>query len=574
MRVADFVADFVALHSTRTVFMLSGTGSIYLDDAFANHPNLSYLCARHEAAAAVMAMASAKLTGRMGATVVTTGPGGINAIGGISEAWVDSVPVMVISGQVERRHYVPENRSFGLQGFNIVDLVQSITKYATVIHDPKTVRQELERASWHAMNGRPGPVWLDIPLDVQSAEVEPESLIGFEPPLAARMVAGVSSDLEQEVEAVVNLLREAQRPVLIFGQGVRQSGASKHAHRLAKALGAPVLATRLALDLFDYSLPWNMGLGGVRGRPANATIAREADLVVSFGASLGPGFVNEDLDAFADDAKLVVVEIDETEIRKPGMHYHAILRWDVCAVLRSLTDALERQSVRAPASWLSRCEALKSTRRTVGQHDRGDPINSYHFIERLEAYSEPNDIFISDAGSAYYITGQALRFERGQRELTSGTFATMGMTLPLAIGAAATSPNSRILAITGDGSIELNIQELRTLSEHELEVKVFVINNGGYASIRDSQDAFCGGRYTESLEILDFQKVAAAFELPYALIASVTEIDETVASVLTRPGPALIEVVCDRAQQMLIPRPEASVFAVDSDLPLTDANLA
>lgn len=551
MQVASYIADFLYAQGVRTVYMLSGTGSVHLDDAFATGGRFKYICARHEAAAVTMAQAEAKLTGRIGVAVVTTGPGGINAINGASEAWVDSVPVLILSGQVPTYNYVPRARSFGLQGFNIIDIVRHITKYAAVVTEPDSIRYHLQKAIHSATHGRPGPAWLDICLDVQSAAVNAESLATFDPPPIPR------ADAAGDAAAILRLLQAARRPLIVAGQGVRQAGAVAELRRLADRLNVPVQTTRLALDLLPFSVPYHMGLGGVRGRPSAWRIAREADLVLSLGSSLAHGFVGEDFAAFAPEAKVVMVERDEDEIAKPGVALHRVVRQDVAAVVRELLARLPDYDLPSYAPWLARCQALKRSHPVVRACDRGNPINSYHFIERLDFHSRANDIFVSDAGSSYYIAGQALRFEHGQRELTSGAFATMGMTLPLAIGAAVSRPEARVLAITGDGSIETNIQELHTISQYGLPIKIFVINNGGYASIRDSQDEMCGGRYTDVEEILDFAKVAAAFALPYRLIERADDMDSLLEAVLAERGPVLVEVVCDRAQKMIRPQKEA-----------------
>lgn len=547
MRVVDYIADVLHAEGVRTVYMLTGTGSVHLDDAFANNGRFKYICARHEAAAAAMAHAEAKLAGHIGVAVVTTGPGGINAIGGISEAWVDSTPILVLSGQVRSGNYSPRARSFGVQGFNIIDRVKSLTKYAAAVTDPASIRYDLEKALYMAKADRPGPVWLDICLDVQAASIVPERLRGFDPP-AAEPESGA---LAEDVAAIVSMLRGARRPLIVIGQGVRLAGAAADFRRLADALGVPVLSARGALDMLPYSTPYFMGLGGIRGRPPAGRIARGADVVLSLGASLAHAFVGEEFDAFDPAAKIIMVELDDTEITKPGVKLSRVVRHDVGAVIRELIAQTPKIDTARYGDWLAHCRQLKESFPTVRATDRGDPINSYHFVERLDALSRAGDVFTSDAGSSYYITGQALRFERGQRQLTSCAFTTMGMALAFAIGSAVAVPHGRVFAITGDGSIEMNIQELRTISQYRLPIKVFVINNGGYASIRDSQDEMCGGRYTDAEETLDFAKVAAAFGLPYRLIRHARDIDPMLETILAESGPMLVEVVCDRAQKMV-----------------------
>lgn len=548
VRVADYMADFVHALGVRTIFMLSGTGSIHLDDAFAAHPDMGYACARHEAAAVVMAEGAAKATGGIGVVVVTTGPGGINAIGGVTEAWVDAVPVLVLSGQVPTRH-LARTRYFGVQGFDIVAAVRSFTKYAVTVRDPSTIRLHLERAVHEARSGRPGPVWLDVPADVQAAHVDPQALPGYEPEDAA----GAADPDPAVVDEVVAALRSTSRPLVLFGQGVLQAGALADLRRLLDLTGAPAMATRQAHAAWPLSTPGYLGQAGIRGRRHGGTVMRRADLVLVLGCSLSHALVGEDMDGFDPAARVVMVDLDAAELGKPGLPVDVALRAEVRATIAALGDRLGRDRVPDFSDWREECEALADEQPTVLPAWRSDPINSYHLVERLEAHTGPRHVVVSDAGSSYYATGQALRFENGQRELTSGAYATMGVALPMAIGAAFADPDARVVVVTGDGSIELNIQELRTLSQHGRDVKVFVINNGGYASIRDSQDAVCGGRYTDDQDVLDFRKVADAFDLPFHLIEREAQLDELLPGMLAERGPALVEVVCDTEQEMVLP---------------------
>ncbi len=547
MRAADYIADFVQAQGVREIFMLSGTGSIYLDDAFASHPDIAFYCARHEGAAAMMAVGNAKLSGRLGVAVVTTGPGGVNAAGGVVEAWVDSVPILVLSGQVDTRH-LANTRSFGVQGFDIVTPACSFTKYAARVTDPLTIRRHLEHAIAHAWADRPGPVWLDISTDVQAAEITLDSLEDVGP--IAPSSGGHSLELEQQLDNVAALLGASERPLVIVGQGVRQAGAEPAFRRLINTLGAPVVASRLAQDLLPYGYDRYLGQGGIRGRRHTALAMRRCDLVVSLGCSLSHAFVGEDFDCFDSDATIVMVDIDLAELTKPGVHVDVPIQADVAQVIDGLLARWPGSDTPDWGDWIHECRHRKDAFPVVLPEQRRDPINSFHFVERLEAHTDKRHVFVSDAGGSYYVTGQALSFDRQQREVTSGTFASMGVALPLAVGASASDPNLQVLVITGDGSIETNIQELRTISQYELDIKVFILNNGGYASIRESQNAMCGGRYTDAQAVLDFAHVAKAFELPFCRIENSEALDMQVEAVLSRHGPELIEVICNPNQEM------------------------
>lgn len=544
---AKYIAEFVYQQGVRTVYMLSGTGSIYLDDAFAFHDGLKYICARHEAAAVMMAEANAKITQNLGIVIATTGPGGTNAIGGLVEAWVDSVPVLVISGQVANEHIVEDVRSYGVQGFNIIKNVKNMTKYAEMVKDPTSIRYHMEKAIYLAKSGRPGPVWLDIPLDVQKAEIDIEELQGYEP----ETLQDVNQGIEGDVENIVNSLMLAKRPLIVIGQGIRNAMVIPEFKEFVKSVNAPVIASRLGLDILPYSYKNYFGLGGMRGRKHTALIMKQCDLILSLGSSLAFPFIGERSKTLSKDVKIIMVNTDKAELNKPGLKVEFPILKDVREVIVQLIKKIRDVKMPDYSAWMETCSGYKEKYSTVVSEYKKNPINSYYFLERLEEHSKEKTIFVSDAGSSYYITGQTLKFNKGQRDITSGAFASMGLAIPLSIGCGSVNSNVDVLVVTGDGSIELNIQELRTISQNNLNIKVFVINNGGYASIRNSQDNICGGRYTDDAEILDFSKVAEAFELPFCLIENYEEIDEKIRRVLSKKGPALVEVVCDRDQKIL-----------------------
>ena len=548
IRLTDYIANFLYDHHIRYVFILSGTNSIHLDDAFAHHKGIQYICARHEAAAAIMAEASAKLTGNIGVVIATTGPGGANAIGGVVEAWVDSVPILVISGQVYTKQISEGVRSFGVQGFNIIENVQNITKYAVQVSDALQIRFHLEKAIHKATTGRPGPVWLDIPFDVQSEKISPDELEGYTPEHS------IVNSNRDKVSAVIDTLLDSNKPLIAFGQGIRNAGAIVEFKQMLEQLKIPSITARMGLDILPYSNQYFFGLGGMRGHRAPAVIIKECDLIIAMGTSFTHAFAGENYDQFNPSAKLIMVNIDSSEITKPGLNVDLALEMDLKEFIDMLINDSKVQSMDNNYSeWLKWCSELKKDLPTVLPSYAGNPINSYYFVECLNRHSKDNYIFVNDAGSANYVCSQGLKLREGQRELTSGAFYSMGVALPLAIGASVTEPEAQVIAITGDGSIELNIQELLTMSHNNLNIKLFVINNGGYASIRKSQDDMVGGRYTDDEEVLNFSKVSDAFELPYHILVNYHELDEKIPEILDAYGPALIEVVCDKNQKIIAP---------------------
>ncbi len=548
MRVADYLSKYLYDIGVKNIFMLSGTGSIHLDDAFAHQNGMEHICARHEAAAVMMAEASAKLTGNIGVVIATTGPGGTNAMGGIVEAWVDSVPILVISGQVFSDQISQGVRSFGVQGFNIIENVQNITKYAVQVSDPRQIRYHLEKAINKATTGRPGPVWLDIPFDIQSEKISSDELEGYTPEYS------IVNSNKDKVSAAIDVLLDSNKPLIAFGQGIRNAGAIPEFKHMFEQLKIPAITARMGLDILPYSNPYFFGLGGMRGHKAPAVMMKECDLIIALGTSFTHAFAGENFDQFNPSAKLIMVNIDSSEMTKPGLNIDIAIEMDLKQFISEfIYDPKVCKMNGKYSEWLKKCEKLKKDLPTVLPSFAGNPINSYYFVECLNKHSKKNHIFVDDAGSANYVCSQGLKLREGQREITSGAFYSMGVALPLAIGAAVTEPEAQVIAVTGDGSIELNIQELRTMSHNNLNVKLFVINNGGYASIRKSQDDMVGGRYTDDQEVLNFSKVAGAFELTFHILEDCAKLDVNIPEILSVNGPALIEVICDPKQEIIEP---------------------
>ncbi len=549
IRAVDYIANFIAEIGAKNIFMLTGTGSVYLDDALAFHPELRHVCARHEAAAVMMAEAAAKLTGDLGIVISTTGPGATNAIGGVAEAWVDSVPLLIISGQVPTGQVLPGIRSFGIQGFNIIENVRAITKYAEVIDEPADIRFHLEKAVSLALEGRRGPAWLDLPMDIQTAMVDPDRLRGYE---AVHGALDVGEEVIGEAADYVDqALARARRPLLLFGQGIRNARAETLLKTFIGNSKIPSAHTRMGSDILSDTRSSHLGLVGVRGVPAANGALKEADFILAVGCSLTHAVLGEKFDLLDPSAKLVVVNTDNSEIEKLADITSEGFQADAAGFFDALIAKDSKVGQEFDLNWTqSATNAFQSQMDTFATLD-SNPINSYYLARTLDDITDSRHIIANDAGSANYVCSQAMTFSKGQREVTSGAFYSMGVAIPLAIGAACTEREKTIIVVTGDGSIELNIQELRTISQNALNVKVLVINNGGYASIRKSQDDMAEGRYTDDIEILNFKKVAEAFELPYALVDDAKTLNKTLSSLIVKPGPILIEVVCDSSQEMI-----------------------
>ena len=569
MRVADYVAFFLSQRGVNDIFMLTGNGAMYLNDAIAQ-ADINFFCARNEASAPMMAEAYARVKQSLGAVCVTAGPGSTNAVSGLAEAWVDSAPIIVISGQVQTNHTTraaetPGLRTYGTAEIDIIPVVKSLTKYAAMVIEPGSIRYHLEKAAYMATTGRPGPVWLDIPLDVQYAEIDPEVLEGFTP-----VKENTSDDVGTGVDDLCKLLGDSQRPLLVGGQGIRQGGALVEFKTLLDRTGIPAIFSRLGQDILPHSHPLNFGQAGIKGSKYCASLMKSADLVIALGSRLAVQLAGHNFDAFSPSAKIVMVDIDEAELNKPGLHLDLPVRADIKLFIQKLLEKLNRENLPDWEGWAGDCRELKARNPMVVPEQARNPIDLYYFMSRLDALSDRRHIFITDAGSNYYVGGQVYRFEHGQREITSGAFAAMGLSIPLAIGASVADRDAQVLAVTGDGSLELNIQELKTMSHYGLNIKLFVINNGGYVSMRNWQDGVFEGRRIDTAEAtgigtLNLEKVAEAFDLPYQRIERYEEIDEQVKQIINDDRPVFVEVVCDDRQAIVEPLKDLS-FDVTHDV--------
>ena len=554
MRVADYVAKFLKSLGVNKVFMLTGYGAMYLNDAI-KLSGIKYYTTRNEATAPIMAESFARIKKSIGVACVTAGPGSTNAIPGLAEAYVDSAPIIIISGQVDYKHTTHSTKSknirtFGTAEINIVPIVKSITKYAQIIKNPEDTRYILEKAYHLATSGRQGPVWIDIPLDVQKSEIQVNKLKSFKIKKKKHSVYLTNKKLNK----IVKLIKKSSSPLIIVGNGVKQSGTKNVLNKIIQTTKIPTILTRFAQDLFSHNEKYIFGQGGVKGTRYCKKIMNSADLVLSFGCRLAPQFVGHDFSAF-NNAKVVAVDIQKDELNKKGQKIDLPIKSDLSIFLPMLAQKIKNSYLPNYHNWLSYCTKLKNQNPIISIKNQKNPIDLYYFMEKLGNFSKAKDILITDAGSNYYIGGQVWKFSKGQKELTSGTNAAMGLSVPLAIGAAVASPKSQILAVTGDGSLELNIQELKTISHNNFNIKLFVINNGGYVSMHNWADSFFKGRRLDTPKdtgdgTLNFKNIAKAFDLDHYLIKDVKKIDKDLRKILKVKKPLFIEVITDPRQKI------------------------
>lgn len=552
MLVSDYVFNFLADRGTTHVFVVTGGGAMYLNDALGRQRKIQYVCNLHEQACAIAAEGYARVTNKPGVINVTTGPGGTNAITGVLGAWLDSVPMIIISGQVKRETLIssyPELklRQLGDQEADIVSCVKPITKYAVTVMSKEDIRFHLEKA-WHlATTGRPGPVWIDIPLDIQAADIsDPQALRAFKPePAAAPTVMG------EHAQSVHGLLSRSKRPVIIAGYGVRLAGAVPLFRDLATKFKVPVLTTISGIDLIPSDHPYFFGRPGMLGeRPANF-IMQNADLVLILGARMSLRILSYAYDTFARCAYKVMVDADPAELAKPTLKIDLPICGDVGTFLAAI-DGQTCSPLDEKEEWLSYCRQIRDKYPVVTQahRNRTDYVSSYTLAEMLSDALTGNEIIVTGNGIAYTSTFQAIKLKANHRMFGNVGCASMGYDLPAAIGAAFAGGGRNVICMAGDGSIQMNLQEFQTLVNYKLPVKVIMLNNDGYLSIKQTQTAFFAGHFVGSnpksgVILPDMQKIAAAYGIPSYRVINHTELAIVLPEVLKMEGPVLCEVICD-----------------------------
>lgn len=552
VKLSDYVFSFVTNLGVRHVFTLAGGGSMHLVDSLGKCRGIEYVCNLHEQAAAIAAEAYGQYTNNLGVALVTTGPGGTNAVTGVAGAWLESTPCLFISGQAKRADMVGSRcvRQMGSQEIGIVAIVESITKYAVTILDPATIRYHLEKAVHLATSGRPGPVWIDIPLDVQAATIDPDDLEGFDP--AELGQSNGDGVLEQQVLEAIDLLNEADRPVILAGAGIKRARAENAFRVLLDRLGIPILTTWKAIDLLPESHALFMGRpGAVASRGANFT-QQNADWIATIGARLDLGQTGYNHGNFARAAHKVMVDVDPAEIRKMDMPIDVPVRADAGAFVEMFLRHIDKVRTRDRSRWLERCTEWKRRYPVVLPEywEQEAPVNPYVLVDVLSDELTGEDVVVpgSSGATGSEIFMQAFRVKAGQRIFNTSGLGAMGFGLPASIGACLASGRRRTICVNGDGGFQLNIQELETVRRLDLPIKFFVLNNQGYASIRSTQNNYFGGHLvgadpTSGMTLPDIVKVAAAYGLRTARITDHDSIREKVIAVLETPGPAICEVI-------------------------------
>lgn len=545
IRVADFVADFLVKNDITEMFSVVGGGAMYLNDAFGNAEGLHVTYNHHEQACAIAAESYARIKERAAAVCVTTGPGGTNALTGVLCAYQDSIPMIVISGQVRYNTTVESTglnlRQFGEQEFSIVPAVSYMTKYAEMVRSAEDILYHLQRAIYIAHEGRRGPVWLDIPLDIQGAYVETDALREYEPE--------VSTEKDVDIKQIMKLINEAHRPVIFAGEAIRSSGAYSVFRKLVSEYKIPVLATATTLDLMALNEDYYYGNVGSFGGRAGNFIIQNADLILALGCRMSFKQIGFNYELFSPDSKKIVVDIDSEELKKKTVKIDYPINMDVGQFMNLL---IKEEYIADIHVWIDYCNDMKERYPMyLDKFAESKLVNPYEFANKLNKRLPDDSVFILGNSVACVCVQQIGIGHANQRQYTNKNCGTMGYDIPAAIGASI-AKNGEVICITGDGSFQMNLQELQTIVHNRLPIKMIIFNNGGYQAIMQTQTNFFGrlsGCNVEcGLSMPDFERIAYAYDIPYVCIKRNSDIDAGLDKLFSQDGCAICELIQDLDQ--------------------------
>ncbi|OGK13293.1 hypothetical protein A3A93_02800 [Candidatus Roizmanbacteria bacterium RIFCSPLOWO2_01_FULL_38_12] len=559
--VSDYIFSYVKNLGVKHVFMISGGGSIFLVDALGRNKKIHYVCNHHEQASAIAAESYARITNNIGVCLVTTGPGSTNTLTGLIGAWLDSIPVLYISGQIKKEIIADYSkmRQLGDQEINIIDMVKSVTKYAVTVMNPQDIRYHLDKAVYMAKTGRPGPVWLNIPLDVQGAIIDTNSLKSFN-----NTVKKISNDkekinLQKQIRETLKRIAIAKRPVMLVGNGVRLAGAQKQLLTLIKKLKIPVLTSFTGYDLVGSDNTYFYGRPGTVGQRAANFILQNSDLLLVLGSRLNIRMVGYNFDQFAPHAYKIIVDIDKAELQKKTIKTNFPIHANVKNFIEEMNLNIREKIFSATfPTWLEACDRfVKKYPQVLPEYWKSKKyVDIYCFIDTLSNYLKSTDAIAVSDGAACVCPYQGLQFPQGVRIVINSGCAAMGYGLPAALGICFARNKKETICIEGDGSLQLNIQELQTVVHHKLPIKIFVLNNKGYVSIRLTQKNLFSGRYIGSGEhsgvsCPDSIKIAKAYGIMSYRISNHSEMKHKLKKVFAEKGPVICEILLSSEMEFL-----------------------
>ena len=553
VKVSDVIVRHLERHGVKNIFLLSGGMMMHLLDSLSKSKSIKYICNHHEQACAMAAEGNARWREGLGVCFATSGPGATNTVTGIAGAWLDSSPVLIITGQsrstlTSRGLGLKKIRMVGTFEVDILPIVESITKYVAFVDDPTKVLYHLERAIHLALSGRPGPVLLDIPLDIQGTMVEEEKLKHFIPEKTSHNKPANFSILWEK-------LSKANRPVFLAGHGIRVAGESSRFLDFIGRLGIPLVTTQLAKDLVSYRQKSYIGHIGLRGdRGANYTV-QAADLLIILGSSLHITTTGYDTDKFAPSAEKIWIDLDASNLERNSVQAEVCCESSVSEFLNSSEGVNISLSPTLP-EWINITTRWKEQLNAVSEHPViEDRLETYQVVHALSELLKGGETIVTDAGSLYYIVGQAFRVKKDQRVVVSGALGSMGYALPASIGIAVENYEGVTICLTGDGSMQMNVQELATVAQYAPNLKIIVINNGGYASIRNTQNTFCNGNIAATdprtgVGLPQWETLCLAYGIPYKNCSRHSELAGIVTEIISTPGPIFLECCMEELVEM------------------------
>lgn len=567
MKLSDYLAEYLVSLGIKTNFTVVGGGAMYLNASFGHAEGMNNIYVQHEQAAAIAAEAYYKMGNEMPLVCCTTGPGGTNTLTGVLGAWLDSVPMLIISGQVK---YLSTVRSTGLpmriygdQEFDIIKVVEPMTKYAEMVTIPEMIKYHLDKALWLSKNGRPGPVWLDIPQNVQNAEIDTDSLVQFN---SEEMKNEESLHVSQcTIDLIMERIKNAKRPVLYAGAEIRIAGVYDVFKKLVEKLNVPVVTTFDSIDLMEDTDPLYAGRAGDVGDRYGNWAVQNSDLVIVLGNRLGIRQVSYAVETWAREAFVVMVHEDPMELLKPVVHVELPIRANIREFITTILEALPNK-LESKDEWLQQCKKWKKEYPAFvpERHCKKDvPANPYYIMNKISEYIPQNTPIVSSNGSACVVASSALRISKGQRYIINCGCASMGYDLPAAEGVSLANDSKMVVCFAGDGSIQMNIHELQTIAQHNLPIKIFVINNQGYHSIRLTQNGLFSnlskvgiGPESGDLSFPDMCKIADAYGYKYYDIKSNSEANKVFEKVFVDDEKCICEIFVD-TEQVFEPKPTA-----------------
>ncbi|WP_026888264.1 thiamine pyrophosphate-binding protein [Clostridium beijerinckii] len=556
MKISDYVMNFISGLGVKHVFYISGGGAMHLNDSLGRNENLKGICMLHEQGASIAAEAYARINEGYGVCLVTSGPGATNAVTGLAGAYYDSTPVIFISGQAKRADLVNNQniRQFGIQETDIVSIAKPITKYAVQIKEPEDIRYELEKAAAIAVNGKPGPVWLDIPLDIQATQIDIKSLTGYDVSELKEYPCN-----KEDIDRTIELFNRAKRPALILGNGIRLAGGVEEARELYELLNVPVMTSWNGVDLIEDTHSLFCGRPGAVGHRHSNFIQQNADFVLTIGTRLNLLSTGYNFESFLENANHVMVEIDENEMKKKSVHPTLAINCDAKAFIEALLQRKNELNTEIRTEWIEHCNKLrdKYPRFIPEQAARDGFVSTYRLVDEISNQMNENDIYqFTSSGTSVDIAMKTFRIKKGQRAFLTKGLAAMGYDLPASIGSCIASGKKRTVCVTGDGSVVMNIQELEVLKRLQLPIKLFVVDNNGYSMIYGSQNGNFKGHLTgctqeSGLTLPDVKKLAEAFGIKGYHIDNESELADKITEVLEYDGPVVCTVKADIMQQIL-----------------------